>query len=250
MFIKSYRAWPSGPCESARERSDQTAVSGSRHIKTNYGDDVNSFDFYVDRFKKYLQDREDWFIKIHGKNKQTGEEFTYKKTDVHRWKDAYLKKRLARLYKLRDWFLTQASQEVTMITLTVPHNINKWGKKVNTGHNIIQSWENLKQGWNRLRMCQVFKNRDFIIIYEPHPETGYPHAHMMVFSSFTDDEIKHIKELWHDMTGADIENGIDFNPGVGIKHLIAYVMKYMSKTLYHTIHEWTMEEWMFNAISS
>ena len=103
-----------------------------------------------------------------------------------------------------------------MITLTVPHNINKWGKKVNTGHNIIQSWENLKQGWNRLRMCQVFKNRDFIIIYEPHPETGYPHAHMMVFSSFIEDEIKHIKELWHDMTGADIENGIDFNPGIGI----------------------------------
>jgi hypothetical protein len=72
---------------------------------------------------------------------------------------------------------------------------------------------------------------------------------MMVFASFIEDEIKHIKELWHDMTGADIEKGIDFNPGVGIKHLIAYVMKYMSKTLYHTIHEWTLEEWIFNAIA-
>jgi hypothetical protein len=237
------------PCESARERSDQTAVSGSRHIKTNCGDDVNSYDYVVNRFKKYLQDREDWFIKIHGKNTLTGKQFTYKKTDVHRWKDGYLKKRLARLYKLRDWFLSQASQEVTMITLTVPHNINKWGKKVNIGHNIIQSWENLKQGWNRLRMCQVFKSRDFLIVYEPHPETGYPHAHLMVFTSFFDDEIKHIKELWHAMTGADLENGVNFNPGVGIKHVIAYLMKYMAKTLYHTIHEWTPEEWLFNAIA-
>ena len=71
----------------------------------------------------------------------------------------------------------------------------------------------------------------------------------MVFASFTDDEEKHIKDLWHDMTGADQENGVNFNPVVGIKHLIAYVMKYMSKTLYHTIHEWTLEEWVFNAIA-
>ena len=87
------------------------------------------------------------------------------------------------------------------------------------------------------------------MVYEPHPESGYPHAHLMVFASFTDDEEKHIKDLWHDMTGPDQENGVNFNPVVGIKHLIAYVMKYISKTLYHTIHEWTLEEWVFNAIA-
>ena len=223
--------------------------TASRLIKTNWCDDVKSYNFAIYRFKEYIRKREDWYIQIRGKVKLTETGFTYNKTDVHRWKDGYLKKRLARFYKLRDWFEVQPSQDVTMVTLTVPHNVNIWGHTVNTGHNIYQAWKNLKQGWGRLRHCQIFKNREFVIIYEPH-KSGYPHAHLMVFGTpFTDEEIKHMKELWNEFTGADLLKGVEVRPGIGVKHLIAYLMKYISKTLYHTMSEWTPGEWLFNAIA-
>jgi hypothetical protein len=215
---------------------------------------MNSYDFAVLGFKEYLKKRENWRIVIHGekvfsrKKFTRRKKFTFKKTDVHRWKDGYLKKRLARLYKLRDWFNNLPSHEITMVTLTVPHNENKWGEKVNFGHDIYQAWKNLKQGWNRIRMCPIFRNRDFVIIYEPH-KSGYPHAHLMVFDIFTDREIEHLKNLWSEMTGADLKDGVSVRPGVGVNYLIAYLVKYMSKTLYHTIESWTPGEWLFNAIA-
>jgi hypothetical protein len=235
--------------DSSESKGIASAIPESRHIKTNCDDDLKSPEFAVAHFKEYLKKREDWYIKIHGRSALTQTEFTFKKTDVHRWKDGYLKKRLARLYKLREWFENQPSREVTMITLTVPHNENTWGKKVNTGHNVFQAWNNLKQGWNRLRPCKVLRDREFVIFYEPH-KTGYPHSHLMVFGTpFTDEETQHLKELWSEMTGADLLNGVEVRPGVGVKHLIAYLMKYISKTLYHTIEEWTPGEWLFNAIA-
>jgi len=224
--------------------------SPSRLIKTNYGDDVKSYNYAIHRFKEYIKKREDWYIQIHGRVKLTDTKFTYRKDDVHRWKDGYLKKRLARLYKLRDWFEKQPSQVVTMVTLTVPHNVNKWGKQVRTGHNIYEAWKNLKQGWTRLYQCKpgLFRDKEFVIIYEPH-KTGYPHAHLMVFGSFTDDEVNRLHELWSEMTGADLLNGVDVRPGVVVRHVIAYLIKYTSKTLYHTMNEWTPGEWLFNAIA-
>ena len=223
--------------------------TASRLIKTNWCDDVKSYNFAIYRFKEYIRKREEWYIQIHGKVKLTQTGFTFKKTDVHRWKDGYLKKRLARLYKLRDWFEEQPSQDVTMITLTVPHNVNIWGKTVNNGHNIYQAWKNLKQGWARLRHCQIFKNRDFVIFYEPH-KSGYSHSHLMVYGvPFTEEEEMHLKELWNEFTGADLLKGVEVRAGVGVEHLIAYLMKYTSKTYYHTMSEWTRGEWLFNAIA-
>jgi hypothetical protein len=239
----------------------------SRLIKTNCDDDVKSYNFAISRFKEYLKKRENWFVMINGKNTKTGEKFTFRKNDVHRWKDGYLKKRLARLYKLREWFDLQESHEVMIITLTVPHNENKWGKTVNSGHNHYQAWKNLKQGWARLRQCPVFRNKEFVIIYEPHPGSGYPHIHLMVFGTFTDEETNHLRELWSEMTGAALVGwesckkrpgekiwelvyvGAEVRPGIGVKHLISYLVKYMSKTLYHTMSEWTRGEWLFNAIA-
>jgi hypothetical protein len=225
--------------------------TASRLIKTNYGDDVKSYNFAIYRFKEYIRKREDWYIQIRGKVKLTETGFTYDKTDVHRWKDGYLKKKLARFYKLRDWFEVQPSQDVTMITLTVPHNVNIWGHTVNNGHNIYQAWKNLKQGWTRIYQCKpgLFRNREFVLVYEPH-KSGYPHAHLMVFGTpFTDDEITTMKRLWHEFTEADLLKGVEVRSGIGIEHLIAYLMKYISKTCYHTISEWSPGEWLFNAIA-
>jgi hypothetical protein len=228
--------------------SCQHETEPSRLIKTNYGNDVK---FAVSRFKEYLKKRESWYIKIHGKVKLTGTHFTYKKEDIHRWKDGYLRKRLARLYKLRVWFDGQPSKDVTMITLTVPHNENKWGRKVRDGADMYQAWKNLKRGWTRIYQSRpgLFRNKSFVIFYEPHPASGYPHIHMMMFGTMTGDEIERLKSTWSQLTGADPLNGVDVRPGVGVKHLIAYLVKYMSKTLYHTIDEWTPGEWAFNAIA-
>ena len=220
----------------------------SRLIKTNSDDDVKTPYLVVEQFKKWLEQRELMTISIHGKNKATGQNVTFTKSNMNRWTLAYFKKRLARLYKLREWFDNQQFNEVSMVTLTVPHNENVWGKRVNHGHNIWQAWENLKQGWNRIRDCSVLRDKEFVIIYEPH-KSGYPHIHLMVFGSFVDSEVRHLKELWSDMTGANIEDGVKISPGIGVQYLIAYLIKYMSKTLYHTKDSWTRGEWLFNAIA-
>ena len=229
----------------------QQETEPSRLIKTNYGrrykDDEK---FTISRFKEYLKKREAWYIKIHGKVKLTGTHFTYKKEDVHRWKDGYLRKRLARLYKLRNWFDEQQLQEVTMITLTVPHNEDKWGRTVRDGHNVWQAWQNLKRGWTRIYQSRggPLRDKSFVIFYEPH-KSGYPHTHLMMFGTLTEDEITWMKSTWSHLTGADPLDGVAVRPGVGVKHLIAYLVKYMSKTLYHTIDEWTRGEWLFNAVA-
>ena len=201
----------------------------SRLIKTNSDDDVKTPYLVVEQFKKWLEQRELMTISIHGKNKATGQNVTFTKSNMNRWTLAYFKKRLARLYKLREWFDNQQFNEVSMVTLTVPHNENVWGKRVNHGHNIWQAWENLKQGWNRIRDCSVLRDKEFVIIYEPH-KSGYPHIHLMVFGSFVDSEVRHLKELWSDMTGANIEDGVKISPGIGVQYLIAYLIKYMSNT--------------------
>lgn len=243
-----------GPAFEIHEGTQKETEKAVSVLRSN-DEDIKEYNFTIARFENYIKKREDWYVKIHGKVKLTGTDFTYKKTDVHRWKDGYLKKRLARLYKLREWFEMQPSQVVTMITLTVPHNVNKWGKLVRTGHNAYQAWENLKRGWDRIRTSRngIFRGKDYVFFYEPHPASGYPHGHIMLFGEpLTYDERKHLHEVWSELTGADLEAGVEVtagDQGRPIDHLIAYLMKYMSKTLYHTMDEWSPGEWLFNAIA-
>jgi hypothetical protein len=223
-------------------------TTDSRLIKTNCVTSEREENFSIFRFKQYLKDRESVYLEIAGINKKTNIPFTFRKDDIHRWKDGYLKKRLAKLYKLRDWYENQSVHEVSMLTLTVPHNENIWGVVVNTGHNVYEAWENLKQGWSRFRTNRIIRKFEYVLFYEPH-KTGYPHAHIMIFGTLLEDEIDHLKKLWSRLTGANEENGFDVKPGIGVEHIISYLMKYMEKTLYHSLDTWTRGELLFNAIA-
>lgn len=250
------------PPETSREavpvegpEADSIAMSGhaeratpSRLIKTNCVTSERLENFTIFNFKQYLKKRESVSLEIAGINKKTNIPFTFRKDDIHRWKDGYLKKRLAKLYKLRDWYENQPIHEVSMLTLTVPHNENIWGAVVNTGHNVYEAWENLKLGWARFRTNRIIRKFEYVMFYEPH-KTGYPHAHLMVFGTLIEDEIEHLKKLWSDLTGANEERGFDVKPGIGVEHIISYLMKYMEKTLYHSLDTWTRGELLFNAIA-
>ena len=200
-------------------------------------------------FKSYLNKTKNNKININCKNKETKENRTFIKKDVHRWTPSYFNKRLARLYKLRSWYDDQKDCPSNMWTFTVPHNTNKWGKKVRDDATHHQAWENLKQGWDRLYHCAVMKNRSYVWFIEPHPKSGYPHIHTMNFDEFTLDEQDHIKRLWHEFTGADLLEGCKYDPGKGVKHLLAYLVKYLTKTLSIGVDTWSKTDLLFNAIA-
>lgn len=241
---------PGGSSRLIKTNPDKTLVRG----ENGYIGDPERWDKYSElgtalAFKKYIEDRIDWSVWIFGRDTKTNEDLTIHKNKIHRWSQPYLNQRLAQLYKLRDWKTEHPEKPSNMWTFTVPHDYNKWGQKVRSGANHYEAWENLKQGWNRLRDCSVMRGRSFVVFYEPHPGTGYPHIHTMNFDSFTDEDQQHIKELWHGFTGADLMEGSQYDPGKNPKSLVAYLMKYLAKQMCNNIDAWTSSDWLFNAIA-
>lgn len=228
-------------------------VVPSRLIKTNCDKTIKWENYdevaVVERFKSFIKKREHWHLTINCSDKITGEKVAITKKNIHRWTDEYLKKRLASLYKLRDWKCSDPTRPSNMWTFTVPHNYNKWGVRVREGANQFEVWENLKQGWDRLRQCDVMRERDYVVIYEPHPETGYPHIHTMNFDDFPIGDEEHIKTLWHEFTGADLLDGSRYDAGKNIDSLVAYLMSYTGKQYYKNSETWTESDWLFNAIA-
>jgi hypothetical protein len=215
--------------------------------------DPNRWDKYAElgsalAFKKYINDHLDTSLVIAGHNSKTGEKQSFRNNKINRWCKSYVDARLAQLYKLRTWKNEHPELPSNMWTLTVPHDYNKWGQKVRDGCNHFEVWENIRQGWRRLRDCSVMRGKSFVKFYEPH-KTGYPHIHLMCFDDYSPADIEHIKELWSAFTGADLLDGAKYDPGKNPKSLVAYLMKYLTKQNWHHIVEWTDSDWLFNSIA-
>lgn len=252
-------------CHAVESRDGGLGGGSSRLIKSNcdkavepdehgFIGDPDRWDKYAElgsalAFKKYIRDHVDTSIWIFGHNKESKEPLTVHNNKVHRWCKSYVDARLAQLYKLKAWKDECPELPSNMWTFTVPHDYNKWGQKVRDGSNQFEAWENIRQGWDRLRQCSVMRKKSFVKFYEPHPKTGYPHIHLMCFDDYTEEEQNHIRELWHDFTGADLLDGSRYDPGKNPKSLIAYLMKYLSKQNFTDIDNWTDSDWLFNSIA-
>lgn len=180
---------------------------------------------------------------------------------IHRWTEPYLKSRIAKGYLLDEWY-REMQLPVTMLTYTTYHDYLTHKKarpvKVNDGYTIESTFDILKTGFNRSRnMIRKIKGCSvpFLCMYEPHPDSGYPHIHCLTFSDFDQGEMHRLKTHWSaKLSAGDYEHGLDFEEGTSFKSgeldsVKNYMLKYMAKTLYDGWKEWTAEELVFNAVA-
>ena len=170
---------------------------------------------------------------------------------MHRWKPEYTRYRLAQFYALDDWS-KENPLPLTMLTFTTYHD-NPHNKKRLT---IDESWVHLKWGFHKAsQILNKTKKVPYIWVVEPQPKSGYPHIHAGYFAEFNDDEKDRLKHHWSKVLGVgDYKHGLDFAinqeyQAGDVTSLRNYFMKYLSKTFVDTIHEWTPEQLVFNAVA-
>ena len=176
---------------------------------------------------------------------------------IHRWSECYLNSRLAKLYKLEAW-VKEHPTPVTMATYTTFHDYNAAGQKKNEGYSIEQSFKVLNEGLRKSTMLlRAMRGGpvQYMNVLEPHPQSGYPHAHVMYLSMITEEEQSRLKNHWANVVGAgDYIHGLNFSIDSvfqegEIKSVRNYLMKYMAKTLYDGWRSWTPQELVFNAVA-
>jgi hypothetical protein len=180
---------------------------------------------------------------------------------IHRWTEPYLKSRLAKGYLLDEWYRNDP-KPVTLLTYTTYHDYltykQAFPKKVNEGHTIESTFDDLKKGFRHsTMMIRKIKGYSppYLCMYEPHPESGYPHIHCPFFTDFSQGEMRELREHWSkDLELGSFEKGLKFDEGTTFKRgeLISiknYILKYMKKTLYDGWKDWTPEELVFNAVA-
>lgn len=93
---------------------------------------------------------------------------------VNRWTEIYRKRQLAKLYQLDGWWKENRTP-VTMMTLTT-YQDGKYSQSIKGKPvTIEESFELLKEGWNKLSkiLRKYIKNLNYIWVVEPHT-SGYP----------------------------------------------------------------------------
>lgn len=145
-----------------------------------------------------------------------------------------------------------------MLTFTTYHDSVYARRKNGRGYTINESWIILKSGFRKsspLIRNKIRKGVPYFWIAEPQPESGYPHIHAGYFTEFTDAEKDRMKNHWSKVVKVgDYKLGLDFSFGPNYKNgevssLRNYLMKYLAKTYFETIPDWTSEELVFNAIA-
>jgi hypothetical protein len=168
---------------------------------------------------------------------------------VHRWTKVYRNSLLAKLYLLEEYCNENPEllQNITMITLTVSQR----GKDQEEA--LRDLMKNYKKLFDVLR--HEFGAVDYFYILEPH-KTGYAHMHVLYFKLFSEEEKRHIWNLWENKYGAGNHEAFNFSiPKASedkrckegsIEYIRAYVMKYVSKSL--RLEKMSKKVLLFNAL--
>jgi hypothetical protein len=86
--------------------------------------------------------------------------------------------------------------------------------------------------------------RDYAYVYEPHPNSGYPHMHVIIFGVVPDALQHKLKQYWEKRYRiGSAENGIDFRE-VNPKFARSYALKYVLKDM--KFDDWTYEQYLFH----
>ena len=174
----------------------------------------------------------------------------YQKKAASRWSEDYIKTTLARLYRLKD---IVKDEPCLMGSFTCPHEYNKFGEMKNPGLTIDVCFSILRAGWNRFRMRlhkHFGRTIQVVRIWEPH-EMGYPHFHAILLGTFTPADMEFMKTAWAECIGypSAKDTALEWSETRAIEHPVAYLMKYLTKTLYNKTDGWNAATWVFNAIA-
>lgn len=254
-----------------------SARSGSRHLLTNlhqnreYDDKISDIlgeinnspvmgQYYNDvlSFVNWLEKTINVKIVIRGYthyphgyddgNIEPFTEFEYKKLSATRWSYDYVNVLLARLYKLQD---EKRGAPLAFGSFTVPHEYNIFGELCNPGMTPEACMILLKKAWNKFekRVHKRFKKISCVRIWEAHI-MGYPHFHAVLYGDFSDKDKEWMKKAWADCIGypQHWEVALEFSDIETMEHPVAYLMKYLYKTLLESYFEWTAADWVMNAL--
>lgn len=172
---------------------------------------------------------------------------------IHRFTSVYKNAQYAKFSQLQDWWESRPVP-VNFLTLT-----GSWKTKT-----IPEAFEILRDGWRAFSAnLRAMRNKkdilEYVWVFEPHPgdhgagsNLGYPHMHIIIFGSLTDDEIHRLKTLWakHYKIGS-YKRGAYFDEKrresthVNVEHLRAYLLKYITKTL--NVDDMTVPHFVFLA---
>ena len=116
----------------------------------------------------------------------------------------------------------------------------------------------LKEGWDKLSkiLRKYIPDLSYIWLIEPH-SSGYPHLHIVIFSSISEILQEKIRLLWSQKYAAGSKlHGVDFvtrTPEEDIDSLRNYLMKYIAKGFVTVSTKfkgngWTKEELVFYSL--
>jgi hypothetical protein len=228
-------------------------------IKISSGFNPSSFEYHVcNKFIEYLDRTSDSHIIAKG----IEDNFSVYEKDFgypHRYTEKYIKGRFAKLYLLDDWYKLE-KRPMTFLTLTSFHKADAmFTLETSLVNELRDTFDRLQKG-KRLLMTELrhmgFKHVSYMMVVEPH-KSGFPHYHMIIFTSFTIEQQIRLKNCWEKWQIGSFEHGLDFDERPqkeNIKSLRNYLMKYMSKSFvdysskYHN-EPWTKEQLLFNAVA-
>ena len=179
---------------------------------------------------------------------------------THRWHPKYRNATLARFYKFNAWWESAGKPALTLLTLTTYQDSAFSELHHGSRVDLKAGFRLLKTSWDKLR--KMLRNRvicapfDYIWTVEPHlkHETGYPHMHVAIAYTFSDDQKNRIKALWSDVYNAgSLEHGAQFEDSCldahgDIKNAGFYLFKYLGKGFCIDPAEMTPGELRFNAV--
>jgi len=176
---------------------------------------------------------------------------------IHRWTKKYDNLILWKLYNLMWYYKLhpeKAPKYTMMVTLTGSHDSPRYGDKkmphMRYLDKFITSLKNYKK-----RIKKYLGTVDYLSILEPHPTSGFVHAHNLYFL----DElpcpklVDYLRHHWVETSkmgstehalDLEIKEARDFND---IKSMIAYPISYLGSSSIGAVSEWTKYDVVFNA---
>ena len=200
------------------------------------------------RFAKYLDSTLDKTFTIEGWDTFRCKPLVKEVGYFHRFTGDYRKMLYAKFSQLEAWYNENCPPAYLMSLTTSSRD-----------KTIKEAFDELRDGWkglsNTLRKMRLEKNMniEYLYIYEPH-ESGYPHIHVILFGTFTDDDIHRMKNLWSGKYGCgNYEHGLDVSMPEedqhridDFEHIRAYILKYLQKGI--DLTSMTAADFVFNAV--
>lgn len=179
---------------------------------------------------------------------------------AHRWTETYQKRVKAAFYQLEKW-LEAEPHEITLLSITGFTGWYSWGEKTEHDVSIMQAFDNLKHGADKLLkiLRKEIPDLEYILVWEPH-KTGYPHAHcaLITHEPIPEEIIEKVKTIWSEKYKlGSKENGLNFKirePDEPIRSIRNYLLKYIIKTFHrpdskYPISVRTPGQTVFNALA-